>query len=98
MSLPAAVCRIPGAFPFQRKYILFNGPQWPEIGEIRMFATSHSTSRLAAFTFAVLMAVAINGGMLMKFDNVATAATLAQSTQAPRVAVLETVTIVGQRI
>ena len=63
-----------------------------------MTPATYRTSRLAGLAFAVLMTVAVNGGMLMKFDNVAAAATLAQSIQAPRVAVLETVTIVGQRI
>lgn len=63
-----------------------------------MFATSHRTSRLAGLTFALLMAVVVNGSMLMKFDSVATAASLAQSAQAQNVAVLETVTIVGRRI
>jgi hypothetical protein len=62
-----------------------------------MFTASNSTTRFASFTFAVLMAVAINGSMLMKFDSVATAATVAQSAQASNVAVLETVTIVGHR-
>ena len=62
-----------------------------------MFTTSNRTSRLAGITFAVLMAVVVNGGMLMKFDSVATAASLAQSSQAHNVAVLETVTIVGRR-
>ena len=63
-----------------------------------MFTSSNRTTRLASFTFAVLMAVAINGSMLMKFDSVATEATLAQTTQPHNVAVLETVTIVGRRI
>ncbi|MES2582298.1 MAG: hypothetical protein V4627_06240 [Pseudomonadota bacterium] len=63
-----------------------------------MFTASNTASRLAGFTFAVLMVVAINGSMLMKFDSVATSATLAQSAKASNVAVLETVTIVGQRI
>jgi len=63
-----------------------------------MFAASNRTSRLAGFTFAVFMAVVVNGSMLMKFDSVATDAYLAQSTQARSVAVLETVTVVGHRI
>lgn len=63
-----------------------------------MFTGSNRTSRLASFTFAVLMAVAVNGSMLMKFDSVATAASLAQGSQARNVAVLDTVTVVGQRI
>nr|WP_315488647.1 hypothetical protein [uncultured Rhodoferax sp.] len=63
-----------------------------------MFTASNNTTRFASFTFAVLMAIAINGSMLMKFDNVATSASLAQSAKAANVAVLDTVTIVGQRI
>lgn len=63
-----------------------------------MFTASNRTSRLAGFTFAVLMVVAVNGSMLMKFDSVATNASLAQSAQARHVAVLETVTIVAHRI
>ena len=63
-----------------------------------MFTASNRTSRLAGITFAVLMTVAVNGSMLMKFDSVATAASLAQSVQASNVAVLDTVTIVGRRI
>jgi hypothetical protein len=82
----------------RRKYILFNGPQWPHLGEIKMFTSSNRTTRLASFTFAVLMAVVVNGSMLMNFDSVATEAALAQATQAGNVAVLETVTIVGRRI
>jgi hypothetical protein len=44
------------------------------------------------------MAVVVNGSMLMKFDSVATEATLAQTSATRNVAVLETVTIVGRRI
>lgn len=63
-----------------------------------MFTATNTTTRFAGLAFAVLMAVAVNGSMLMKFDSVATAATLAQNAKASNVAVLETVTIVGQRI
>ncbi len=63
-----------------------------------MFTSSNQTSRLAGFIFAVVMAVAVNSSVLMTFDSVATDATLAQSTPAHTVAVLETVTIVGRRI
>jgi hypothetical protein len=63
-----------------------------------MFTASNNTTRFASFTFAVLMAVAINGSMLMKFDSVATSASVAQNANASNVAVLETVTIVGRRI
>ncbi len=82
----------------QRKYIYFNGPQWTEFGEIKMFTSSNRTSRLAGFVFAVVMTVAVNSSMLMTFDGVATDAYLAQGTQTRNVAVLETVIIVGQRI
>ena len=82
----------------RRKYILFNGPQWPQLGEIKMFTSSNRTTRLASFTFAVLMAVVVNGSMLMKFDSVATEASMAQAATTRNVAVLETVTIVGHRI
>ena len=81
-----------------RKYILFNGPHWPSIGEITMFTTSNRTSRLAGFIFAAVMAVAINGSMLMTFNSVATDAYLAHSMQSNHVAVLATVTVVGHRI
>lgn len=63
-----------------------------------MFATSTRTTRLAGFTVAVLMSVAVNGGMLLKFNSVATEASLAQAAQTRNVAVLETVTVVGHRI
>lgn len=63
-----------------------------------MFTASNTPTRLASFTFAVLMVVAVNGSMLMKFDNVATAASVAQSAKVRQVAVLETVTIVARRI
>ncbi len=63
-----------------------------------MFTSSNRTMRLASVSFAVLMAVVINGSMLMKFDSVATEAAMAHATQARSVAVLETVTIVGRRI
>ena len=62
-----------------------------------MFTSSNRTMRLASVSFAVLMAVIVNGSMLMKFDSVAKRADLAQATQARSVAVLETVTIVGRR-
>lgn len=62
-----------------------------------MFSASNNTTRFASFAFAVLMALAINGSMLLTFDSVATSASVAQSAKA-NVAVLETVTIVGHRI
>lgn len=63
-----------------------------------MFTTATRSSRLASFTFAVVMAVAVNGSLLMTFDSVATTACRSQSSEAGNVAVLETVTIVGHRI
>ena len=63
-----------------------------------MFTTAHRSSRLASLTFAFVMAVAVNGSLLMTFDSVATAACRSQSADAGNVAVLETVTIVGHRI
>ena len=62
-----------------------------------MFTTSKNTIRLAGFSFAVLMAVAVNGGMLLKFDSVAKEMAAVNSAQTHHVAVLETVTIVGRR-
>ena len=62
-----------------------------------MFTASNNTTRLAAFSFAVLMAVVVNGGMLMKFDSVAQEVA-ADNTQPSNVAVLETVTVVGRRV
>jgi hypothetical protein len=63
-----------------------------------MFNTSKNTTRLVGFSFAVLMAVAINGGMLLKFDSVAHEMAAANNTQTHNVAVLETVTVVGHRV
>lgn len=62
-----------------------------------MFTASNRTSRLVCFSFAVLMAVFVNGSVLMTFDGVSQEETLAQSLQVRTVAVLETVTIVGRR-
>ena len=64
-----------------------------------MFTASNKTTRLAAFSFAVLMTVAVNGGVLLKFDSVAhEVAAEASTTQSNNVAVLETVTIVARRV
>lgn len=63
-----------------------------------MFTATNRTTRFAGITFAVFMAVVVNGSMLMKFDSVATAAALAQSAQPANVAVLQTVTVIGRRI
>jgi hypothetical protein len=40
-----------------------------------MTPATYRTSRLAGLAFAVLMTVAVNGGMLVAFDRVATDAT-----------------------
>jgi hypothetical protein len=63
-----------------------------------MFTASNNTNRLAAFSFAVLMAVVVNASVLLKFDSVAQEVTAATTTQSSNVAVLETVTIVGRRV
>lgn len=63
-----------------------------------MFTATSRTTHFASFTFSLLIAIAINGSLLMKFDSVATNAYLARSAQSDNVAVLETVTIVGHRI
>ena len=62
-----------------------------------MYTATSRTARFASLTFAVFMAVAINGSMLMKFDSLATSDTLAQSASGPTVVALKTVTIVGRR-
>jgi hypothetical protein len=62
-----------------------------------MFTASNTATRLASFTFAVLMVMAVNSSLLVKFDNVATSAVAAQSAKVRQLAVLETVTIVGRR-
>jgi hypothetical protein len=63
-----------------------------------MFTASHRTARFFSFSFAVVMAVVVNGSVLINFDKVATQAVLAQNSQTLNVAVLDTVTIVGRRI
>ena len=63
-----------------------------------MFTASNTVTRLASFTFAVLMVIAVNGSMLVTFDNVASSASAAHSAKVRQVAVLETVTVVGRRI
>ena len=62
-----------------------------------MFTASNNTTRLAAFSFAVLMAVVVNGGMLLKFDSVAQEIAAANSAQPSSVAVLETAATVSRR-
>ena len=62
-----------------------------------MFATTTHNTRIASFAFAVLMAVAVNGAMLITFNGASTDAFVAQSLQSGHVAVLDKVTIVGHR-
>ena len=90
-STQSAIHRIDRAFPESNTYILFNGPQWPDIGD-EMNTTY--TTRFAGLMVAMLMTLAVNGGMLLSFDDVAKDETLAQE----KVSVtLETVTIVAHR-
>lgn len=77
-------------------YILFNRPQWPEIGEIMKFTTNRTT-RMAGFMFALLMTLTLNAGLLWQFDSVAREATLAAAGQNPSVVTLEQVSIVAPR-
>lgn len=63
-----------------------------------MFTASNRTARFFSFSFAVVMAVVVNGSVLINFDKVATQSVLAQNSQTLNVAVLDTVTIVGRRI
>jgi len=55
------------------------------------------TTRIAGFLVAVLMTVAINGAMLLKFDAVAQEGVLAHSGQTPTVVTLEALSIAAQR-
>jgi hypothetical protein len=55
--------------------------------------TTQHTTRLAGFMLAVIMATAINGSLLWKFDDMAQAG----SAQAPATVTLESVTIVGHQ-
>jgi hypothetical protein len=63
-----------------------------------MFTATNTSTRLAAFSVALLMTVALHGRMLQTFDAVADNATMAQASQDRNVAVLEPVTVVGRRI
>ena len=55
------------------------------------------TTRFAGLLVAVLMSVAINGAMLLKFDAVAHEGVIANSGQTPTVVTLDAVSIVAQR-
>lgn len=57
---------------------------------------TNRTTRFAGLFVAVLMTVAINGAMLMKFDSVAQEG-YASSGQTPAVATLGTVNVVARR-
>jgi hypothetical protein len=90
-STQSAFRRILSAFARSNAYILFNGSQWPDIGD-EMNTTY--TTRFAGLMVAMLMTLVVNGGMLWSFDNASKDETLAQD----KVFVtLETVTIVAQR-
>ncbi len=54
------------------------------------------TTTIAAFVTAFVLSIALNGGMLMKFDAVSQDATMAQHNAANTVQ-LSTVTVVGKR-
>ena len=54
------------------------------------------TTRLFGLAAALVLTVAINGGLLLKFDQVAQQATAASATTA--VVKLEPVTVVGKRV
>ena len=56
--------------------------------------TSHTT-QIASFLAALLITAAINGGMLLKFDDMAQQSTAALSS--PTLMTLNTVTIVAHR-
>ena len=54
------------------------------------------TTRLFGLAAALVLTAAINGGLLLKFDQVAQQATAASATTA--VVTLEPVTVVGKRV
>ena len=58
--------------------------------------TSYVT-RISGLLIAVLMTVAINGTMLLKFDAVAQEGVIANSGKTPTVVTLDAVSIVAQR-
>jgi hypothetical protein len=60
-----------------------------------MFSTY--TNRIAAFTVAVVMTVAVNGAMLWKFDSVSKEAAAAHAAELPMQVTLKTVNILGHR-
>ena len=58
---------------------------------------TNRTTRIVGLLVAVLISVAINGAMLLKFDTIAKEGALANSGQTPSVVTLESVSIVAQR-
>ena len=58
---------------------------------------TNRTTRFAGFMAAVLMAFAVNGAMLWKFDTVAHEADMASSAQRQIVVTLEPVMVVSSR-
>jgi hypothetical protein len=54
-----------------------------------------NTTQITSFLAALLITVAINGGMLMKLDDMAQQSTQAQSS--PTLVTLNTVTIIAHR-
>ncbi|MBC7919102.1 MAG: hypothetical protein H7Y28_14965 [Rhodoferax sp.] len=60
------------------------------------YSTQRST-RLVGFMLAVMMATAINGSLLWKFDDMAQNGSQGNGTEVPSYITLETVTIVGRQ-
>jgi hypothetical protein len=58
---------------------------------------TNRTTRIAGFMAAVLMALAVNGAMLWKFDAVAHEAEMASSAQGQIMVKLEPVMVVSSR-
>jgi hypothetical protein len=58
---------------------------------------TNRTSRIAGFMAAVLVAFAVNGAMLWKFDSVAHQADLASNAQGQTIVNLEPVVVVSPR-
>ena len=90
-SLQDVVRRKGRAIEIQRTYILFNGAAVASNLEKKMFVTSNTTKRLTSLAFAMVMVVAVNGGMLLMFDSAAQETASVNSAQRANVAVLEPV-------
>jgi hypothetical protein len=80
-----------------KNYILFDGPRRPYLQTClpEKNMNTANTTQITSFLAALLITVAINGGMLMKFDDLAQPTPATQS--APTVVTLNTVTIVAHR-